>query len=1264
MEKSLLSGVLVALTVTAIVKSETSTMQRICVHSQTSEVTQDLKCKDCSSVACIVSNVSNSTEILFAPEVFELEETLHIEDREGITLSGNPTLQTSIICTTIDETKSGEGVGLRFSNVRNISLTNITLSGCGIVTRVFPIRSALFFSCCTHVKISAVTVQESLGSGLTFINTNGEVLVEDSTFQKNGLTIESLVESVHVGGVYIYFNVSLNYCDRNQQYVSDATYDFTVCYFLNNSANVKGKILDSHTIRIGRGGGMGIVLSSTAARNTITLTRCRFFDNIALWGAGMHVQFINSAQQNRLILQDCHFENNRSPTLGGGAMNIIHRSQSLEWNEVIAENTRFFHNSAQFGGGIALYTKPNMETNNYSQVFTFRNCIWRDNEAMFGSAMDVFSTPSNSFPYGFEIKILFIDCGFINNIVVHKYMNTSESQYREGKGALTVTAHSIQLEGSSEFYGNNGTAVYMVMSTATLSPYSTVTFENNSGFQGGAIALIGMSAIVAQDNSTVIFRNNSARVGGGAIYYYSVDQHEVFKGSPVCFIRKLHKRNRNISFIFEGNKAKRNNGVDIRASTIKPCFIMCDVSFKTRDPAEVFKCIGDFKFTKKVGSVSTLGRFYTLSKPEPLDIIPGKEFLIPFVLKDYFDDRTNEYYNVEVTNKNILVDPAYTFIVNQSMKVYGEPGETTDLVLSVIGRHPIILVVKINLIDCPPGFYITKSSKNIMCTCSANTKYFYEGITYCDIHKYYASIRRALWVGYEEKGNNISKLYTARCPPGYCFQWHNNSRSSEHIFHDLPGEASRKGLDRAVCGSSRTGIVCGKCRFDRSVYYHTYNLFCGNNTKCEMGWIFYVLSELLPLTVFFLVVMYFDISFTSGAASGLIFFAQVTDSLSISGQASIWLEKPVYILTKAYRFIYRFFNFEYFSNNNFAFCLIKGATALDMLAFKYVTVIYALMLIFVIVFLLNYCSVYFYKRHSRLTKHTVRKSYIHGLSAFLIMCYTQCIRVSFLLLLPTALWTKGGKVERTVVFWNGELNYMSKEHLAYALPAIACLITAIIFPALLIIYPLHYRVIAILQLDDKQWFLRISKYISLEKFKPLLDSFQSCFKDNCRFFSGLFFLYRFVLLLTFTVSRSYTRFYAFVEIQLIIILAVHAYVKPYQKQMHNIIDTLVFTNLALINTITLLNYALISKRGEQNKINSILSSIQLILVYLPLLTLFGYTGWRTFIKIKTLLKRENQKADKEEMEELEMPARLIHGDEMSDTEESSDYHNYDGNLSD
>ena len=173
--------------------------------------------------------------------------------------------------------------------------------------------------------------------------------------------------------------------------------------------------------------------------------------------------------------------------------------------------------------------------------------------------------------------------------------------------------------------------------------------------------------------------------------------------------------------------------------------------------------------------------------------------------------------------------------------------------------------------------------------------------------------------------------------------------------------------------------------------------------------------------------------------------------------------------------------------------------------------------------------------------------------------------------------------------------------------------------------------------------------------KPLLDSFQSCFKDRCRFFAGLYFFYRLLLLLLFAVTPSYTIFYAVVEIQLIIILAVHAYIQPYQKQLHNITDTLIFANLAIINAITLLNYSIFSRTGEHVTTVNIFSSIQLILIFLPLCSLVGYGIYKAIQKVKAMLKRKDPKTEEEEeqevedeVEELEMPARLIYEDESTD----------------
>ena len=515
----------------------------------------------------------------------------------------------------------------------------------------------------------------------------------------------------------------------------------------------------------------------------------------------------------------------------------------------------------------------------------------------------------------------------------------------------------------------------------------------------------------------------------------------------------------------------------------------------------------------------------------------------------------------------------------------------------------------ISLKHCPPGFVIhnithTNQQHVSLCVCAVNTDKSFEGIAWCNTTHYYAYAKRGVWFGYE--GDN---LHTAHCPYHFCSSRRHRNGTQNPQIHGLITEASQKQLDKVVCTSEHTGILCGKCI---SVSYHNYDFKCVPNDMCRLGWLLYITSELLPLTLLFLTVIFFNISFTTGTISGFIFFAQVIDSLAINAQGSVWLmdNNIIFKLTEVYQFIYRFFNFDFFSNPTLAFCLMKGATALDVLAFKYVTILYAFVMIFAMVFILNYCSAYFYRKYSCLMKYTLKSSVIHGFSTVLIMCYTQCIRVSFLQMTTGFIYGRGGKVICRVVFRNGEIDYFSEAHLQYAIPAIAFITIALIPPLLLIVYTLHYRVIAALKLDEKQWFNTVSKYISLERMKPLLDSFQSCFKDNCRFFAGLFFLYRFLFLLLFAVLPSYTLIYTVFEIQLIVILALHAHVQPYQNKLHNRLDTLIFTNLAVINAISVLNYSYESRATFSNymyiRIIEVSSAIQLALILLPLGILAGY----------------------------------------------------------
>ena len=68
------------------------------------------------------------------------------------------------------------------------------------------------------------------------------------------------------------------------------------------------------------------------------------------------------------------------------------------------------------------------------------------------------------------------------------------------------------------------------------------------------------------------------------------------------------------------------------------------------------------------------------------------------------------------------------------------------------------------------------------------------------------------------------------------------------------------------------------------------------------------------------------------------------------------------------------------------------------------------------------------------------------------------------------------------------------------------------------------------------------------------------------------------------------------------ILAVHALFQPYQKRVHNIIDTLLFTNLLLINSITCIHYYLFQSQENRHTVKDKIidtAAVQLTLIYLP-----------------------------------------------------------------
>ncbi len=404
-----------------------------------------------------------------------------------------------------------------------------------------------------------------------------------------------------------------------------------------------------------------------------------------------------------------------------------------------------------------------------------------------------------------------------------------------------------------------------------------------------------------------------------------------------------------------------------------------------------------------------------------------------------------------------------------------------------------------------------------------------------------------------------------------------------------------------------------------------------------MGILLYVVSEIVPVTLLFVIVILFDVPLTTGALNGFLFYMQILNTLSTEGNTLIKLPKVTSVLLDILNSIVQAFNLKFFVWPHLSFCLFKNMNSLQLLAFEYVTIIYSLLLtVFTVLFMNLRCNK-FHKQFQRLRgkKNFFSRSIMHGLSGFLVLCYSRSTTITLQLITPITLYKEKEAPGEKVTFYYGEYNYFDENHRKYAIPAIFALVFVTCLPPfLLVVYPLCYKVLALMKLEESKFTKMLCKIVPLEKFKPFFDSFQGTFRDNHRYFAGLYFIYRLLALILHVLTNTSTTFYYLLELHFFIMMAIHAWIQPYKEKWHNQLDLYLFTVLTVSNGITLYNYQLLNENANDTSIK-VLTTIQVLLAYTPLLYILIYILIKLGIKklvVNLLMKKFYKKEDDNELE--------------------------------
>lgn len=1237
----------------------------------------------------------NDTTVIFCSQNFSLDFNLVLQGVRNIQLVGSPS---TLTC-------SGD-TGLTVLESENVTIRNVTFEKCGALhnsttidrtkqdSSVHLFRSAVYISDSTAITLDNVAITNSNGIGLSFFDTDGSVEIKKSNFSNNRVDANESSTLPGGGGVYVEFT----YCKQDQQYGescdrfvrnSNSSYHFNDCKFIDNSATSVNRHNTDFAINegskfhgLGRGGGLNVLFRGKAAHNRVELNRCQFKNNSAIWGGGLKVTFLDKVYDNSFTAQECVFDANTCGKRAGGGADVGFTYYSSPYphdNEMVFNKCNFTNNMAWFGGGLAFYSSSGAQEVLNNNV-KFDGCRWTHNRARFGSAVDITTQAWTSFVSGYLPSPQFKDSFFIENYVIHKTVQMKEfTLYKKGNGALLSTEFTISFLGTLNFTSNNGTALFLVSSVAVFGRETSIVFHNNSGFNGGAIAMIGFSVLIFNHNMSIVLTNNSAVRCGGAIYSYSIDKHD-YVSSRSCFINSERVYSNeyllNTSVIFENNSAGQvgsgnstyHCGHSIFATTILPCYYACVKSTGSDNVSveETFECYGNFSFVdrdRKDGyEIMTSGANFTFGgTPGPVKVIPNKKMELPVALVDDLQQKVNAEVFMDVTggdasSNNIKLERSYAYLSDNKTVVYGRSRDMTYLALTKTSVRQNAITFKIEVQECPPGFI----NREKRCICSVGTGSFYSPVYACDNDKFVATARHGYWIGYVG-GETEDDLMYSYCRGRRCF--HNNSTLQSS--HQLTTNASKDELDRLVCGDKATGILCGSCRERYSASYHSSDSGLCTKRSCNLGWLFYLVSELLPITFLFIVVIALNINFVTGELNGFIYFAQVFESISITAQDFVLLPDVAMKALRIARFLYRFFNFEFFKVNELSFCIWQGANTLDMLAFKYITMAYALLLIITTIWLMNKCNLY-QKIHC-LRPSTMRASITHGLSAFLIMVYAQCATISLKILDFTYLHTKGHQYTRTVVRYLGDIEYFHFNHLPYAIPALICVVIIVLIPTIiLLLYPACFKIFTLSHLGEIRCISYILQKIPHSLLKPFTDTFQNCFKDNLRFFAGLYFVYRLVLLSAWLMPSLLTQRFILMQFLFTLMLLIHCLFQPYRKRCHNVLDALIFFNLSIINGITVYNYHY-TKIDFGDKVGvSYLIHVQLFLTYLPLVYITIYAALCFFKKIRGIRRVKSsslaiqlRQLMKNAGSEEELPSRLDSDQDDLESDEVNDYQLYE-----
>ena len=407
-------------------------------------------------------------------------------------------------------------------------------------------------------------------------------------------------------------------------------------------------------------------------------------------------------------------------------------------------------------------------------------------------------------------------------------------------------------------------------------------------------------------------------------------------------------------------------------------------------------------------------------------------------------------------------------------------------------------------------------------------------------------------------------------------------------YYQLPDNVSQ--LNDYMCGPmNRRGRVCMHCIDGFGPSYTSLGYECSNCTGRWYGVPLYLLVELGPSTLFFLIILSFQINLTSAPVIGFIWYSQTVLLEATTGRGEpvlriFYQSESASRGLKVILTLYGMWNLDFIRYLMPPFCISSKIKTLHVVFLGYLSAFYPLCLITLTWFSIRFygrCTLPVWIRNSAKVsknRNNGNVDLITVFTSFFILSYGKFIYQSIKLMSCHRMKdTNGTSNNLYVTAIDPTVTCVSAEYWLFAIPTIFILVFCVILPTMLfLLYPIKSFQVCLSK-------CKLGGQYQIA-FSIFMEKFHSCYRDgldggrDMRKFSGFYFYLQILIALYYQLSirRSTLTFRTYQIMLLSSASLLIALFRPYKKAYMNVCESLLLALMAV-------QYHFISKKHPSDQ---------------------------------------------------------------------------------